>query len=119
MAASRALVSAWSLKISFNEHLVRAGEVRLALTLGRPEVSQQLRATYAAWIYLPLFEAQLQRYEADRQCYPTLESFLPVLINALSQLTPERIVSLAAYLHALVRRKAVPVRCHPLRVWAR
>ncbi|HEX8326346.1 MAG TPA: DUF4932 domain-containing protein [Hymenobacter sp.] len=71
---------------SFNEHLVRAGEVRIALALGRPEVSSKLRADYAAWMYLPFFEAQLQRYEANRQRYPTLESFLPEIIGALPTL---------------------------------
>ncbi|MBJ6109090.1 DUF4932 domain-containing protein [Hymenobacter sp. BT523] len=72
---------------SFNEHVVRAGEVRIALALGRPEVSAKLRADYAAWMYLPFFEAQLQRYEADRRRYPTLESFLPEIIRALPSLT--------------------------------
>ncbi|QIL75220.1 DUF4932 domain-containing protein [Hymenobacter sp. HDW8] len=71
---------------SFNEHLVRAGEVRLALALGRGDVSEKLRADYAAWMYLPFFEQQLRRYEADRQRYPTLESFLPDLISALPTL---------------------------------
>lgn len=71
---------------SVNEHLVRAGEVRIALALGRPDVSRQLRADYAAWPYLSFFEAQLQRYEASREQYPTLESFLPSLIAALGEL---------------------------------
>ncbi|SMB99831.1 hypothetical protein SAMN00120144_2788 [Hymenobacter roseosalivarius DSM 11622] len=71
---------------SFNEHLVRAGEVRIALALGLPEVSQQLRTAYSTWIYLPFFEAQLQRYEANRARYPTIESFLPNLIRALPEL---------------------------------
>ncbi|MCB2410575.1 DUF4932 domain-containing protein [Hymenobacter lucidus] len=71
---------------SFNEHLVRAGEIRIAQALDRDDVSRQLRAAYADWMYLPFFEAQLQRYEADRQRYPTLESFLPVLIAALPEL---------------------------------
>lgn len=70
----------------FTEHLVRAGEVRLAHALGRPEVSKQLRVAYADWMYLPFFEAQLQRYEADRQRYPSLEAFLPVVLAALSAL---------------------------------
>jgi hypothetical protein len=71
---------------SFNEHLVRAGEVRLAVALGRADVAQQLRTAYADWMYLPFFEAQLQRYEADRRRYPTLEAFLPNLIAALPTL---------------------------------
>ena len=74
---------------SFNEHLVRAGEVRLALALGQPAVSQRLRTAYAAWMYLPFFEQQLQRYEANRQQYPTLASFLPELIRALAALKPD------------------------------
>ncbi|GAB3232260.1 hypothetical protein GCM10027346_19370 [Hymenobacter seoulensis] len=73
---------------SFNEHLVRAGEVRLALALGRPEVSTHLRTEYRDWMYLPFFEQQLQLYEANRTRYPTLASFLPELISALPRLTP-------------------------------
>jgi hypothetical protein len=68
---------------SFNEHLVRAGEVRIALALGLPKVAQQLRTDNANWMYLPFFEKQLARFEANRKRYPTLASFLPDLIAEL------------------------------------
>ncbi|GAB3687252.1 hypothetical protein GCM10027592_00540 [Spirosoma flavus] len=71
---------------SFNEHLVRAGEVRIALALGLPNVAQQIRNNNANWMYLPFFESQLKRYESNRKRYPTLESFLPELIASLSTL---------------------------------
>lgn len=70
----------------FNEHLVRAGEIRVALALGQQAVAEQLRTEYAAWMYLPFFEQQLQRYEANRQQYPSLEAFLPDLLTAVDAL---------------------------------
>lgn len=71
---------------SFNEHLVRAGEIRIALALGLPKVAQQLRSAYANWMYLPFFEKQLRRYESNRKRYPTIKAFMPELLAALSSL---------------------------------
>ncbi|GAB3013325.1 hypothetical protein GCM10027185_05040 [Spirosoma pulveris] len=82
--SGQAQYSDW--ETSFNEHLVRAGEIRIAQKLKRPDVMEKLRTAYANWMYLPFFTAQLQRYESNRKKYPTLAVFLPDLIAALSSI---------------------------------
>lgn len=71
---------------SFNEHLVRAGKVQIALSQGLPQVARQLRHQNANWMYLAFFEDQLKLYEANRKRYPTLESYMNSLLAALSSL---------------------------------
>ncbi|MBA9079630.1 MULTISPECIES: DUF4932 domain-containing protein [Rufibacter] len=71
---------------SFNEHLVRAGEIRIALQMGTAQGAQALQTSYRDWMYLPHFLQQLSRYERNRIQYPTLASFLPDLVASLSAL---------------------------------
>nr|WP_293841731.1 DUF4932 domain-containing protein [uncultured Arsenicibacter sp.] len=82
--AGQAQYTDW--ETSFNEHLVRAGEVRIALALGLPRVAAQLREQNEAWMYLSFFEKQLSVYEANRKRYPTLKSYMGQLIDSLSAL---------------------------------
>nr|WP_242693295.1 DUF4932 domain-containing protein [Sabulibacter ruber] len=71
---------------SFNEHLVRAGEIRIAQQMGNQQESQNLQRAYQDWMYLPHFLQQLQHYEQNRKQYPRLEDYLPVLIASLGAL---------------------------------
>ncbi len=70
----------------FNEHLVRAGEIRIALKMNQKEISQKLYKDYQNYMYLDHFIAQLKVYEANRHKYPDIDSFIPVLIQSLSKL---------------------------------
>lgn len=72
----------------FNELTVRAGEIRIARAMNRPDQSRWLRKQYANWPYLDHFTAQLAYYEQHRARYPTFTGFLPTLINSLAQLRP-------------------------------
>lgn len=71
----------------FNEHLVRAGEIRIALKMGNVEESKRLYQLYNDWMYLDHFIEQLKLYENKRSQYKTINDFLPVLIQSLSKLT--------------------------------
>lgn len=70
----------------FNELTVRAGEIRIAQAMNRPDQSRRLREQYANWPYLDHFIAQLAYYEQHRARYPTFTTFLPELIGSLAQL---------------------------------
>ncbi|MFT2008980.1 DUF4932 domain-containing protein [Pontibacter sp. 13R65] len=70
----------------FNEHLVRAGEIRIALAMGQKEESRNLQEAYRDWMYLPHFINQLKQYESNRSKYKKLEDFLPILIASLAEL---------------------------------
>jgi hypothetical protein len=70
----------------FNEHLVRAGEIRIALQLGQEEESKRLQEQYKDWMYLPHFIAQLKTYERNRVKYRSLENYLPIIIASLAEL---------------------------------
>lgn len=70
----------------FNEHVVRAGEVRIALRLGDAKESKRLQEEYRDWIYLPHFTEQLAYYEQNRSKYKRFEDYLPTLISSLIKL---------------------------------
>ena len=70
----------------FNEHLVRAGEIHIALLMGQVKESKRLQESYKDWMYLPHFIEQLKLYEANRSTYKKLEDYLPVLIASLVKL---------------------------------
>jgi hypothetical protein len=71
---------------SFNEHIVRAGEIRIASVMGNDRESERLRFEYKDWMYLSHFIEELKKYEHNRKKYPTFKSFLPALINSLKTL---------------------------------
>lgn len=84
-------------KVVLWEYLVNAVMCRLAaerngenyaeLTYTRPLVGNY-------WIYLPPLLDVLKRYESNRLKYPDLRSFMPEIVNAFRQITPEQIKSL-------------------------
>ena len=70
----------------FNEHLVRAGEIQVALQLGQEKESRRLQEQYKDWMYLPHFIKQLKNYERNRAKYKSFENYLPILISSLAEL---------------------------------
>jgi len=68
------------------EHLTEAIACRMAaLKFGEnaAELNYVRRQYGMNWIYLHALLEALKRYEKERQQYPTLESFIPEIINAL------------------------------------
>ena len=74
----------------FNELTVRAGEIRIALKMGRPRESKRLRNAYKDWPYLDHFIRQLAYYERKRARYPAFTDFLSDLAGSLKKLVPAR-----------------------------
>lgn len=67
------------------EHLVRLGEIEVLESIGDTEGAQRRRLDNVLerkFIYLPLLEARMEEYNADRQRYPTFQSFLERLLDA-------------------------------------
>lgn len=70
----------------FCEYIVRAGEVRIARTMNNEADARAVEQQNVNWRYLPHFTAQLERYERNREKYPTFETFFPDLIMSLAEL---------------------------------
>ena len=74
------------------EHLVRLGEIRIALSMGNKKEADRLRALHVGennFVLIPLLEEKILAYEMDRAKYPTYESYLPNLVKFLHELTPQ------------------------------
>jgi hypothetical protein len=67
-----------------NEHIIRAINVRmLLLNIGQPVGQSALDSDVArGFVYLTPLVNALQRYESDRDTYPTIEDFFPQLLDA-------------------------------------
>jgi len=67
-----------------NEHIVRAITTRLSYVLVGQEAGDAALAyeTERSFIYLPELLEQLERYEANRDTYPTFADFYPELLTA-------------------------------------
>jgi hypothetical protein len=73
------------------EHVVRLGEIRIALSKGNKKEADRLRKLHIIeynCVLIPLLEKKILEYEKNRVKYPTFESYLPVLIQFLHNLTP-------------------------------
>ncbi|MBL7698208.1 MAG: DUF4932 domain-containing protein [Chitinophagaceae bacterium] len=76
------------------EHLVRTGEIRIALSLNDTAEANRLRRIYIEterFVLIPLLEKKLSEYESHRDKYPTFASFLPELLKVFHDLTPKEI----------------------------
>lgn len=74
------------------EHLVRLGEIRIAMSMGNDIEADRLRDLHIGeykCILIPLLEEKIVEYETNRAKYPTFESYLPELIKFLHNLTPK------------------------------
>ncbi|MDB5021059.1 MAG: hypothetical protein JWQ28_2186, partial [Pedobacter sp.] len=73
------------------EHVVRLGEIRIARSKGNKKEADRLRKLHIIeynCVLIPLLEKKILEYEKNRVKYPTFESYLPVLIQFLHNLTP-------------------------------
>jgi hypothetical protein len=78
--------------VCVTEHLVRLGEIRIALSMGNSKEADRLRDLHIGeyhCILIPMLEKKIVEYETNRAKYPTFESYLPELINFLHHLTPK------------------------------
>ena len=76
------------------EHLVRLGEIRIAVAVGNPKEADRLRAIHIGeynCVLLPLLEGKIIEYENNRKDFPTYERYLPELVKFLHTLTPESV----------------------------
>lgn len=72
-----------------NEHIVRLGEIRIALAMNDTISANNLRADYIAqrkFIYLPVLESKILKYENNRDKYHSFADFFPELINSFSEI---------------------------------
>jgi hypothetical protein len=78
--------------VCVTEHLVRLGEIRIALSMGNSKEANRLRDLHIGeyhCILIPMLEKKIVEYETNRAKYATFESYLPELINFLHHLTPK------------------------------
>ena len=74
------------------EHLVRLGEIRIAVSAGNKKEADRLRSLHIGeynCVLLPLLEEKIMEYENNRRAYPTYERYVPELVKFLHTLTPE------------------------------
>lgn len=65
-----------------NEHLVRLAHTRVAATFDKQEAEALRKADKEyGFVLLPESEELIKEYENNRDKYPTIEEYLPVLIN--------------------------------------
>jgi hypothetical protein len=81
------------------EHLVRLGEIRIAVAMDDNAEAMRLRKLHInqfKFVLLPLLEKQIAQYEQNRLKYPRFKDFLPVLFKALHKLKPADIDRMVA-----------------------
>jgi len=80
--------------ICVTEHLVRLGEIRIALSMGDVKEAARLRKLHVVEQYMvliPLLEKKILEYEGNRVKYPTYEAYLPQLVGYIRSLTPQMV----------------------------
>ncbi|MBC9932889.1 DUF4932 domain-containing protein [Chitinophaga qingshengii] len=73
------------------EHLVRLGEIRIAVAMHDQAEAGRLRKMHIGefhFVLLPLLEEKIQQYEQHRDRYKTFADFLPELLGVFHALTP-------------------------------
>ena len=74
------------------EHLVRMGEIRVALSRHDTAEAQRLRNMHIRelkMVLIPVLEEKIVEYESNRDKYPDFKSFLPELLTAFHAMKPE------------------------------
>jgi len=82
------------------EHLVRLGEIRIAVAMGDEKEANRLRKMHVnemGFILLPMLENLVVGYESDHAKYSDFKSFLPVIFESLHRLTPQDIDKLVQH----------------------
>ncbi|NML39859.1 DUF4932 domain-containing protein [Chitinophaga sp. G-6-1-13] len=73
------------------EHLVRLGEIRVAVAMHDEAEAARLRKTHIRefhFVLLPLLEEKIQEYEQHRDRYRAFADFLPELLTVFHRLSP-------------------------------
>ena len=78
------------------EHLVRLGEIRIAIAMNDTTTANNLRNEYVntrKFIYIPHLENEIKEYENNRNKYQTCSDFFPKLINSFSEIDTSKNLS--------------------------
>jgi len=81
------------------EHLVRLGEIRVAIAMhNKPEAARlrNLHTKQFKFILLPILEQKMEYYELNRDKYPDFQSFLPEIFKIFHSLKTEEIDALVS-----------------------
>lgn len=76
------------------EHLVRTGEIRIALANGNPQLAEKLRKQHIkenSFVLIPDFEKKMEEYERNRKKYKSFKDFVPELITVLDDTSVEKV----------------------------
>lgn len=76
------------------EHIVRTGEIRIALANGNPELAEKLRQQHIKenfFVLIPDFEKKMEIYENNRAKYPSFKDFIPELLKVLDETNVEKV----------------------------
>lgn len=83
-------ISGW--QIAVIEHLVRLGEIRIAVSVKNEKEAERLRKLHIGeynCVLIPLLEAKIVEYEHNHKKYPDFKSYVPVLIEYIHGFTPD------------------------------
>ena len=70
----------------FEEHLVRLGEIKMAELVGDKNFALAYKnecMNQRGFVYMSEMKSILTQYDSNRNTYPTIEDFIPVLIDSL------------------------------------
>ena len=76
------------------EHIVRSGEIRIALANGNPELAKKLRQQHIKenfFVLIPDFEKKMEEYENNREKYKKFKEFVPELLTVLDKTSVEKV----------------------------
>lgn len=76
------------------EHIVRTGEIRIALANGNPKLAEKLRQQHIkenSFVLIPDFEKKTEVYENNRTKYPSFKDFVPELLKVLDDTSVEKV----------------------------
>ncbi|MCJ8155033.1 DUF4932 domain-containing protein [Chryseobacterium sp. SSA4.19] len=76
------------------EHIVRTGEIRIALANANPELAKKLRQQHIkenSFVLIPDFEKKMEEYENNITKYKSFKDFVPELLTVLDETSVEKI----------------------------
>ncbi|MCD9855756.1 DUF4932 domain-containing protein [Epilithonimonas sp. JDS] len=76
------------------EHIVRTGEIRIALANGNSQLAEKLRSQHVienSFVLIPDFEKKMEEYENDRVKYKSFKDFVPELLTVLDETSVEKV----------------------------
>lgn len=79
---------------SVGEHIVRAGEIRIALANGNKELADKLRKQHIEsnhFVLIPDLEKKMEAYENNRIKFKTFRDFVPELLSVFDNVTVDEL----------------------------